>query len=35
MKLYVHDRVVPVHDNLSESLLAIEKFVPNPEQVFV
>ena len=35
MKFHIHDRVMPVYDNLSESFFAIEKFVPDPEQIFV
>ncbi len=35
MKFHVHDRVMSVHNNLSKSLFAVEKFVPNPEQVLI
>jgi hypothetical protein len=32
MKFDLHNRVMPVYDNLSESLFAVEKFVADPEQ---
>ena len=35
MKFHVRNRAMPVHDNFPEFLVAIEKFVPDPEQVFV
>ena len=35
MKFHIRNRAMPVHDNFSEFLFAIEKFVPDPEQVFV
>src|SRR5882762_7040748 len=35
MKFHVRNRVMPMHDNFPEFLFAVEKFVPDPEQVIV
>src|SRR5258705_7710609 len=34
-KFYVRNRVMTVHDNFSEFLFAIEKFISDPEQVII
>jgi hypothetical protein len=35
MEFDVHDRAMPVHDDLSEYLFAVQKFITDPKQVFV